>query len=734
MLKFLRSTPFMLLLLLLTACAYGLFVASYSILHGSNSLVMIGVDGELYRALIRSLLVWGGPFRATVPIPFGGLFNLSIPMNVWLDPGWQLFRLGDIAGAAAAAAFFSACYMLAAFALARQVGLGRCASAIAAQCLFALTFPPYHYGIYGQFWLNPSVALISALGVSALVLTLRMTSASFPKQIMLGAGITLVVLYSVMVESFWTTVLAVGMIPFFVPALWPTRSAEGWRPLAVYAAIGLALFASGFLTYILSLPHFMAREFFVAELPSEIQDRAYITMLWRPGDNVLPLIYLAGVAGWLAAVWLGSGACRRLGIGCLLHSAIIQTMSLLYVYTDINWGSLPLPVYVEMAGWPCYMVAAFAGYAVLWARGTPILGLQLNTMLSLLGLAVAAVAPWIVIINVSWTAISGGPSLAQWQNTANAKDAGPAAGPILSELKQLVVKPDTPFPGSVSMVLRIPDKGPVGVLNGYYAYALLHDEFSPKLGVTGLWAQGISTLDEYSQMMTPQLYYLVSRLLMRSGDYAARNWLVPSRVDTRIMPLLGVRYLITDQPDAAPGWTLRATETGRKTRHKIYLFEAPEPNLGNYSPTEVEHAQTAKQTIALLADPAFDPRRRAITADPMDAALVPAQEAEFSPVPGGFKVRAHSEGQSLLVLPIQYSHCLALETAPTATLVRVNLALLGILFDRQLSATIRNQFNFWSASCRNEDARDMKRLKVEADGYIDYPTGQHPNAIIRFSK
>jgi hypothetical protein len=64
----------------------------------------------------------------------------------------------------------------------------------------------------------------------------------------------------------------------------------------------------------------------------------------------------------------------------------------------------------------------------------------------------------------------------------------------------------------------------------------------------------------------------------------------------------------------------------------------------------------------------------------------------------------------MLVLPVQFSHCWQIENAATSDLPRIfraNLVQTGILFEGDLDATLRFDFEPWRASCRLRDAQDL---------------------------
>jgi len=92
----------------------------------------------------------------------------------------------------------------------------------------------------------------------------------------------------------------------------------------------------------------------------------------------------------------------------------------------------------------------------------------------------------------------------------------------------------------------------------------------------------------------------------------------------------------------------------------------------------------------------------------------------MTPVVGGIRIRAHSSGQSLLILPLQYSQCLELDK-PSAQLVRTNLVMTGLLFTSDIDARISNRFGYWSTECCKADLAALSNRGVRSDGSIRQP-------------
>ena len=254
------------------------------------------------------------------------------------------------------------------------------------------------------------------------------------------------------------------------------------------------------------------------------------------------------------------------------------------------------------------------------------------------------------------------------------------------------------------------------------------------LAAFGLWTYHIPTLTQISAIMTPQYYLMLSELMARPSDRQARSFVIITAPNEAILKLWGARFVIADY--ALPFGTERIsmpvevmTEWYRQQHPEYYrpgvsfgspvrLFELAGANLGNYSPSRVIEVSTAREVVDHMRAAGFDGAHTVIVTERLPGDFVPAREASMIVERGGLSVRASSAGESLLVLPAQYSHCWQLRNAPNAALFRANLMQLGIRFSGELNAQLRQVFGpLWNSSCRVEDADDMVRLKIaEARG------------------
>jgi hypothetical protein len=240
----------------------------------------------------------------------------------------------------------------------------------------------------------------------------------------------------------------------------------------------------------------------------------------------------------------------------------------------------------------------------------------------------------------------------------------------------------------------------------------------------GLWQYRIPTLYQANIATTPQYYLTVTEFLAQPTDKQTRTFFGITQPNEKMMSLWGVRFVITDR--LLSFGTQRLDMPVELTSPPLYnspirLYELAEPNLGNYSPTEIVTASDAKETIAIMKRPDFDGKRMVVTDADLRGSFTPARDASMTLIDGGLLIQATSDGDSILVLPVQYSHCWVSEAQrqgnlpADVTFFRANMMQLGVRFSGRLSAEIKYTFGpFWHSHCRREDARDADHLNMAA--------------------
>jgi hypothetical protein len=239
--------------------------------------------------------------------------------------------------------------------------------------------------------------------------------------------------------------------------------------------------------------------------------------------------------------------------------------------------------------------------------------------------------------------------------------------------------------------------------------------------MSNLWIRGIPTINEYSQLVTPQALYLRAALFKRDIGLGELNHFVPwigergsYDVLFKTLQALGMRYIIfyarfspADERHF-PFVTMPHRPVGEPPGD-WFVYELPNPNRGNYSPTEVVTATSGSDIIAALEAPHFDFTKQVVLTTAIDEALVPARDMRLSLIRGGLHVSGSSDGTSLVVLPQQFSHCLRARDT-RVRLVRANLLMTGVIFSGNVDTDIVFDYGIFSPGCRRIDLAELKQL------------------------
>jgi len=224
----------------------------------------------------------------------------------------------------------------------------------------------------------------------------------------------------------------------------------------------------------------------------------------------------------------------------------------------------------------------------------------------------------------------------------------------------------------------------------------------------------VPLLNDYSHNLTPTGFLFNSDLLLDENTNQARLRFVFGPRNLMIYEMLGVRFVVLPQdfhfdPGQEVLFVGNEIETGSQ------IFELPDPNLGNYSPTKILIRRSPRDASALLGSPGFDSRNEVIFEDEFPRTLVAASSGEIRTSSGDLRITAKSEGVSILLLPLEYSTCLKVDQLDGGKgfleLRRANGLLTALIFDREIDAIVKLRFGlFENPTCRLDDLREFRRL------------------------
>lgn len=667
--------------------------------------------------------------------------------------------------------------------MARTFGFGWNVSLLGG-CLLPLLILP----TFGLFSLVEHIYLLwpilyYAVACTILVMTLywRTDGNSRAKWLALTGINAIIVLHLSVIQPLFMTLIAPAFLALGIGALFASRSrVEVFAKLLSAAAIFIVLLATGIFHYTYALGANTAHHVFFVELSSfmlfgdpswstfwEDTRRVFVNpfdYVWPGRNSIDGLMAPIGQLGAALLVLFGPTRNTRIFGWCVILWSILTAITIgilhfFYFYAEMMYNG-PDPRHFVRILWPFYILCA--AYAVILAADLVVAALSClwksatrtgPCIYHLLIASVIAGPPAFIgirhlILTVSPTSVVSNQIFPTPLPTYTLR-----SNKVVDLLqKEIGIGIGREFRGSA---LTMPteyhkDLNPYGIWRRETTFTYSRAYFGNDFGGYGLRDHNIPTLDQFSHNITPQFYIVTRELMSRvEVDKFDRHFAAVTRINERILALLGARFLVADY-DLPVGrqvlsWPLPEPGRGHMAALKLQkspmrVFEIEHPNVGNYSPTEVIVARSARSTIQYMADPSFDGRKSLITADlPATEKLVPASGARMVVQEGGVRLEATSSGTSALVLPVQFSNCWQIVSGTKARLLRANLLQLGVLFSGELKIELRQIFGpFGHSGCRIEDARDTEKLRmVDALGAVadlDKEQGDGVNLIAQAAK
>jgi len=688
-------------------------------------------DGKVAQAVIHTALKFGGIFDLNNINPLQGIGSQLQPHNVWANPAYWPFVLFDSPLVLDLSALIAlGCLALACYVMARCFDVPVLPSIIAAQ-LSIILFGPLAYLLltYQVFWINPGIAVVYAPQLVALGIIARLEPGRMRDFIFATGAIFALLLYSLSCDPLWTMISGIGLAgAFVVVALSPLRI----RPILVRcAALGCCLallLMSGAIEYVYTLTQYSARVWFSDALAYVPQ--AFLASIVLISPSTMGPYYGICVLGWLLGILFAHGRVRVLAVAGLLSFVFIVAYGATFLLM-LKWW-LPLPLYVEHSLFPLFTTAAIAGYwaalrminiARYWAALRAI-KVPLFLLIKVRG-KIASLMP-IKHTSVTLSArLAPGTfntrirTLAAWLTALLVAASVPAAATIYAA-HATASDFEVPFPDEPELLDYLGKAIGLRVGGEFHGSAMMYAAPSDAT-MYNLWVHGIPTANEYSQLLTPQATYFNAALFKNDIVLGDLNQFGPWIRDRayydilfKTLPALGVRYtILANRLGAAdqrhlPFVTFPRRPVGGEPAN-WFVYELPNTNVGNYSPTEVVTAKSGAEIIAALEAPQFDFTKQVVLSTTIDEPLVPAKDMRLSLIRGGLHVSGSSDGTSLVVLPQQFSNCLRARDS-RIRLVRVDLLMTGVIFSGNVDTDILFHYGIFSPGCRRIDLVELKQL------------------------
>jgi hypothetical protein len=609
-----------------------------------------GGDGKMIVSVALTAFKFGGYFDVTNLSPIHSPGTQLLPKNAWANPAfWPFAFLAKEVATDVSALIALACFASAVYVMMRCFDVPVLPSALAAQSCIAL-FAPALLLVHmpTNFCLTPADAVVYAPYMIALGLLARTEASSWRTLSLTAAAISALIIYSIWCDPLWTMNAAMSWaMPFAVVTVSPLQSKTIMaRGAALGSCLGVLLL-SGVTNYLYTMSLYTARVQF-AETLDRVHGPQYVSaMTYSPN---MKYFYVACTVGWLLGLVILRGRSRVLVLAAVAAFAVWVGYSISYLVLSNTAWIPPIPIYVEQCLFPLFLAAAVAGY---WASLSLVVSVFRQGASPLIRRA-SVLARQLAPISLSAQSTAGRlPGSSQLRRSTIAlmvlcvaalpmKITNYALGDAQSKAKYFYMPWTTDHEfvqlvtDSIGRTVGQPYRGAINFLAGAADFII-----APT--VVTLWSHGVATLNEYNQLVTPESFYFSQALLNRDmrgqvntfsmrwsdGSYSPVYW--------KAAEMLGMRYSAEREalPDEFnPGLRLITQPHHPYTSDDQpgiwYLYEVPNPNVGNYSPTDVIAGRSGSEIMAILRQPDFDFTRQAVVSGPLTQTLVPASEMRAS--------------------------------------------------------------------------------------------------------
>ena len=638
-----------------------------------------------------------------------GLGDIWFPLATGLFPG---FALGThLAGPrwlpVIACFVFALEYFFTALILARCIGASRLLSLSAAVIGAVCTLPFFVPTLVAwRYWGNPHFMTYLAVNNLAFSAYLAIGRTSWRIDAALTAAILGLLVYIIVITP-GSPVLFVPMLGFFgAAALFDAQNnAERLRKLAAMVLVA-AIIGLSFGVYIFALFYYARTTYFWSDISSFAVDWKQQSFVLSESGAAGPYLWAACLAGAALAAWRERGRLRIFALAFLSFVALQQAIYLGGVVAGLKWGG-PQLAYVDMYCLPLY--ALFGTYLIIgWWAEAP----RHSRWVA----AAVALLPWLSL-----------PALHHPFSNLRFHQQNPFPWPPHETSITRLLQAEIGLHEGGAFRGRVANIAGTGFEPQYsWAPVISQHDYDGAVAFNtgndhryyGMWYFDIPTMIGSNQYASPFFHVINSRLLDTPEQKHARNLTTITRFRPRILAMLGVRFVIADHP--LPGLTPKQTLVVQPEYPKqwtMFLYELPDAKAAGYWSVHPRRVDDTRQAM-LWMDASQSPDDSAVY-EPITAPLVVGASSQIRVFRDRLEVDAQSPGTSLLVLPVEYSHCfdIRLSRPGAARFQRANVDQAAFLFSGQLHAELRYRYSPWHFGCRLRDIADADRLKLAETGW-----------------
>ena len=664
-------------------------------------------DGTTWGIQGRTQLEYRPLFSQVGVEPFEGSFNSYYPVfrEYLLATGLMRFLFNSYPDKTVTVFIYAVFLLLAAYSLARTIGIDRSAALLGAFLLPLFAFPGFvgeTSRFYQLFSLTPDPSQIVGLSLLVVVALWALDNKGSRAKYLLIPVPAICLMLAILGLAAYLPLMLPATAIYGAAALFDARRLRDNIPrfVAIFFMIAVPA-ALGTLEYLYGLFRYTAFNFFADEFQQVRSDWTFASTYWFGSDGRWAI--LLGLAGAAWTIYAKSGRLRLFAMTHLVVTPLFLAVAVIVVRYMPNYKGIS-PVYFETCFWPYTLI--FAAVAVMTSART--IGLTVARLTSRL----ASTTEYSAVVTLGTViAVVAASNVAAVERPSHCAGFYPIRSTAITDLlrQNIAIEPGSNFNGLVATIDGFQGRSSVTWQELHQTDRAIWAATGNDHRMPGLWSYSIPTLLQYGSFRSPAYYLVLTDFFTRPSDPQERSGLVLTQIHEPMMRLLGVRYVITD---AATGVGNVVAEVPIPDG-SLRLIELPGANVGNYSPTEVRLVSNFRSGLAALHNVDYDGRRTVITESELEGSFVQAKLRKFAYNRNGFHLKADSMGFSLLILPIQYSHCWNAVGEGAPILFRANLLQLGVRFQGDLDVKLVFRHGpIFAGSCRMEDLRDMIRLRI----------------------
>jgi hypothetical protein len=666
-------------------------------------------DGVFILTMVTAQKKWMAPGIDFSLNFLEGLGDIWIPTITSLIPGFLLGGLldNDHWMPVIACFVFAMEFFLSTLIFGWCAGAGRVTSLAAALigALFTLPFVIPTLAAW-RIWGNPHFMTAIATTTLTLCAFLTIGRTRMRTDVALVTAILVLQSYLIVSQPVRAAIAAVMLAFFGTAAMLGAEGKDERRRKLIAAGLIVAILASAFGGYLFGLFYYARTTFFwndVASFPVDWTQQSFLISESRVAG---PYIWGACLAGAALSAWREHGRLRLLALTFLLFVAVQQAIFLPLQLANATWSGPPT-AYIDMFALPFY--ALFGAYLLIgsWAQSFE------RTRWAMLALVIV---PWGSVLALYK------PYSVLLFHQQNPFLWPPHHTPITQQLQNEIGLTDgSPFRGRVANIAgteRDPQYSWLPLISQHYYDAVVALYTGNDHRNFGLWYFGIPTLIADNQFSSPFFHVINSRLLSNSTQKHVRQLTTITRFEPRIFAMLGVRFVITSR--ALAGLTPSSSYVVVPEHPDIwslFLYELSDAKTAGYWAVRPTKVETTRQAMLWMIDSAST--ADSTVYEPLQTSLVAGTASQLRVFRDHLVVEAESPGTSLLVLPVEFSHCfdVRFRESDQARFLRANINQGALLFSGHLRAELQYRYAPWHFGCRLRDIEDARRLKLSEVGW-----------------